>query len=77
MSVHERSRATREAEMAWDIVDVASALSFPASDPPAWATGQSYAETQADESPSHGERPDRSGGSSADDSGRERPPPLP
>ena len=58
MHVHDNPRAPRETEAAWDIVDAASAQSFPASDPPGWATGQLYCEESETASPSDVERLD-------------------
>ena len=44
-------KAHRETDADFDIVDVASEQSFPASDPPAWAVGQLRDEPLADAPP--------------------------
>jgi hypothetical protein len=75
MHVHDNPRAPRETEAAWDIVDAASAQSFPASDPPGWAIGQLYTEEREEETLPDQERQHAPGGSSMSDPEPERPAP--
>jgi hypothetical protein len=77
MHMRENPWASRETEAAWDIVDAASAQSFPASDPPGWAIGQLYTEEQEEEALPDSERQDAPDGPSTSDPEPEPPAPRP
>ncbi len=58
----DRPRAKRVDQSDFDFIDMASSQSFPASDPPAWVSGQLSYASPADDSPLSENRPSQAHG---------------